>query len=1625
MRRALAAFVTGAVISAGLLGMAAAPAGARVVSGHALAFGANDLGQLGDGTTADRSSPVGVQSLDNAKTAAAGCGHTIGLTKGGSVVSWGDNVAGDLGDGTTVPRLAPVAIGLNAVDAVGAGCSHSLAVSATGTVFGWGANAFGQLGDGTSLDRHVPVQIPNAGPAIAVAGGSSHSLALRRDGTVQAWGDNAHGQLGNGTTLASLVPTAVQGLSGVKAVATGCDHNLALLADKTVRAWGANDRGQLGNGTTLDTPAPVLVPGLTDVVAIAAGCDFSLAQKGDGSVVAWGANDVRQLGDGTTTDRSLPVSTNVPPVKKISAGGSNAGAIAPDGTVWTWGANNRGQLGVGTVSTASDPGHLDPTIIIPIDEIILGDLYFILIRFDTTMPTVDFTTTPPTVTNETTAEFGLIGDDPDDPAIDIKFVCALDGSPLTDCAASVSFFNLLPGTHTFFVQAVDPAGNLSVLIHWTWLVDTTSPTVHITGAPPALTNQTTAQFSFFADDPDDLDPNDFRYTCGLDGGTPVDCASPTSYAGLSAGSHTFVVTAFDEAGNSGSASYTWTIDTAGPVVVIDSGPNGVTNSTSATLTFHASDPTDPPASLTIECKLDDGAFGPCSSPTSYSGLADGTHTFTVRATDPAGNTASASRTWTVDTIGPDVFIDAHPTDPSNSSSATFTFHSTDLTASLTCSIDGGPSVPCSSPANYSGLADGSHTFTVTATDGAGNSASASFTWTIDTAGPDVIIDSHPSDPSNSSSATFTFHTTDPAATFTCSIDGGAATPCLSGQTYTALGDGPHTFTVTATDLAGNSASASFTWTIDTTPPGVVIDSGPANPSNSSSATFTFHSGDPTATFTCSVDGGPVTPCVSGQSYSGLTDGSHTFTVTATDGLGNSSSASFTWTIDTVGPDVFIDSGPSNPSNSSSATFTFHSTDPAATFTCSLDGDTPVTCSSGLSYTGLADGSHTFTVTATDPAGNSASASFTWTIDTVGPDVFIDSHPSDPSNSSSATFTFHSTDPAATLTCSLDGGPATPCASPQTFAGLADGPHTFTVTATDPAGNRASASFTWTIDSVGPDVFIDSGPSNPSNSSSALFAFHSTDASATFTCSIDGGAPVPCSSPASYSGLTDGPHTFTVTATDPAGNAASASFTWTVDTTGPDVFIDSHPSDPSSTASATFTFHTTEPTATLTCSLDGAPATPCSSPQSYGGLADGPHTFTVTATDSAGNSSSASFTWTVDTAGPGVVIDSHPSDPSTSSSATFTFHSTDPTATLTCTLDGGAPAPCSSGTATYSGLTDGPHTFTVTATDGAGNSSSASFAWTIDTSAPTVVIDSGPANPTTDRSATFTFTASDANDPPNTLTTECGVDGSAFVVCASGVTFTDLAFGDHTFSVRATDPAGNTGPAATYSWTISASTDVTYEGAFEVPKGDSFIAHARLFSPSPACVNGKTITLTLDRDPATGVPGAFVFATVVTNDAGAAASSPIATATWQEGLYTVGVSFAGTMPQCASSSSTSLLRIGRSTTLVAKAIIAEVLPGVELTLGSFTGTLTEGGPDGPPIAGQVIDFFVGSDLICSAVTDAAGKATCGGLIESVEAILNLEYTAVFNGADLPGPKSFLSARANGPLLRLAGIPILPV
>ncbi|BDG05123.1 RCC1 domain-containing protein [Anaeromyxobacter oryzae] len=353
-------------VSAGFAHTCAITTGAKVKC-----WGANEHGQLGDGSTQDSAVPVDVALPAPASAIAAGYVHTCAVAAG-AVYCWGDNTTGALGDGTTSQRSSPVQVsGVSGVTAVSAGGGENAGATPTfyghscvvagGSISCWGSNESGQLGDGTTQQRTAPVPVALGslgGQATAVANGDRHTCAVVAGG-IWCWGAAGSWQLGNGNTANQSRPVQAQGLqSGASDVAAGGAHTCAVIAAPAAEltCWGSNSAGQAAGGDnsvlTVQRPAAVALSGVVAPSAVAAGNTHTCAVDGpSGAVACFGGDDASQL-SGPATARGAVLVPLPSTARALAAGYDHTCALLDDGGIDCWGANGRGQVGAGSDSAS-------------------------------------------------------------------------------------------------------------------------------------------------------------------------------------------------------------------------------------------------------------------------------------------------------------------------------------------------------------------------------------------------------------------------------------------------------------------------------------------------------------------------------------------------------------------------------------------------------------------------------------------------------------------------------------------------------------------------------------------------------------------------------------------------------------------------------------------------------------------------------------------------------------------------------------------------------------------------------------------------------------------------------------------------------------------------------------------------------------------------------------------------------------------------------------------------------------------------------------------------------------------------------------------------------------------------
>lgn len=328
-------------------------------------WGDNSQGQLGINSVTPTSSPV--QTVAGGTTwgqvSAAQVGYVVATIKtDGTLWSWGRNAQGQIGDGTSVNKSSPVQTisgGNNWLQVSAGNCTT--AIKTDGSLWGWGSNAYGQLGDSTIVDKSSPVQTISRGNNwVQVTSNFGQSPAgIKSDGTLWTWGRNIEGELGDGTTNNRSSPAqTIAGGTNWSQVSDGQFLKGAIKTDGTLWVWGFNTNGQLGDGTFISKSSPVqTISGGTNWKQVSAGTGNFGAIKTDGTLWTWGTNNYGQLGDGTSVGKSSPVQTISGGTnwKLVCAGSYTTSAIKIDGTLWMWGWNANGALGDGTITNKSSP----------------------------------------------------------------------------------------------------------------------------------------------------------------------------------------------------------------------------------------------------------------------------------------------------------------------------------------------------------------------------------------------------------------------------------------------------------------------------------------------------------------------------------------------------------------------------------------------------------------------------------------------------------------------------------------------------------------------------------------------------------------------------------------------------------------------------------------------------------------------------------------------------------------------------------------------------------------------------------------------------------------------------------------------------------------------------------------------------------------------------------------------------------------------------------------------------------------------------------------------------------------------------------------------------------------------
>ncbi len=950
------------------------------------------------------------------------------------------------------------------------------------------------------------------------------------------------------------------------------------------------------------------------------------------------------------------------------------------------------------------------------------------------------------------------------------------------------------GDYNITIAAWDTAGN-NASSRFLFKLDST---------PPVITLNSPANNSFIAVGTTiDLTVSDVHLSSvNWDNGSgPNPLSAPWDISTAGWGSATFNITvlANDTGGLSTTRVFTFTIDATAPTITLNSPLNNSVFEPGQTLDFDVSDSNL--AGATWDNGSGANAF---SSPydISTSGWADGSYNVTIRANDTSGNVAVRLFHFEVDFTAPSIVVVSPANNTFISPGTTLDFAVTDAHLSGATWTNGSATNALASPFDVStaGWLDGNYTVTVNATDVLGHTATRNLFVKIDSIAPTITLNS----PSNNSyitpGTTIDLAASDANLNTVNWTTAGAPTALASPFDISTTGwaDGVYTVRVNATDLAGNLRFSSFTFTVDGSPPAITLNSPANNSYIPAGTTIDLTVGDANLNAANWTAGGAPAALASPWDISttGWLDGAYTVRVNATDLAGNLRFSSYTFTVDSTPPAVTLNSPTNNSFITPGTTVDLSVADTNLNTVNWTTGGAPTALASpfDISTTGWADGVYTVRVNATDLAGNLRFSTFTFTVDGGPPVIVLNSPANNSYITAGTTIDLAVTDGNLNGVNWTTGGAPTALVTPFDIStvGWADGVYTVRVNATDSAGNLRFSSFTFTVDSTAPSIALNS----PSNGSyivaGATIDLSVSDTNLNTVNWTVAGAPTALASPfdISTTGWADGVYTLRVNATDLAGNRRFSSYTFTVDSNPPSITLNSPANNAYIPAGTTIDLSVADANLAAVNWTTGGTPTLLVSPFDINttGWSDGVYTLRLNATDLAGNLKSATYGFTVDSTPPTVTLASPASGATVKAGATLDFAVADANLNTVVWDNGGTPATLAS---PYDIVTtswaDGTYTVTVRATDLAGNSKAVAAQIVIDSTPPTITLNSPTAGAVVVAGTTIDLTVVDTN---LSAVTYANGSGPFALLAPFDISTAGWPDANYTISVHATDQAGN-------------------------------------------------------------------------------------------------------------------------------------------------------------------------------------------------------------------------------------------
>jgi len=328
------------------------------------AWGRNDYGQLGDGTTVNKNIPTQIGSDADWAFIDGESYNSMALKNDGSLWCWGNNLGGQVGNGNFgvgANALIPSRIGTdNDWAKISTGGTRTYAIKSNGTLWGCGYNTNGLLGIGDTTTHYTLIQIGADTDWLDISAASNQVLAVKMNGSLWGWGLNKGGSLAIGIPdLGPIIMMPTQTGNNTndwqKAAVGGCCSSKMIKTDGSLWAMGSGAYGNLGTGNLVDVNNPVQIGIDSDWVTVST-TSHSFGIKANGTLWGWGLNYIGQLGDGTLVDKNVPINVASGMTwKKTALGRTHSIAINEDGTLYAWGGSEFGQIGDGTFLARNTP----------------------------------------------------------------------------------------------------------------------------------------------------------------------------------------------------------------------------------------------------------------------------------------------------------------------------------------------------------------------------------------------------------------------------------------------------------------------------------------------------------------------------------------------------------------------------------------------------------------------------------------------------------------------------------------------------------------------------------------------------------------------------------------------------------------------------------------------------------------------------------------------------------------------------------------------------------------------------------------------------------------------------------------------------------------------------------------------------------------------------------------------------------------------------------------------------------------------------------------------------------------------------------------------------------------------